>query len=112
MVRAVAALLLMATLALAGCASSDDGGSGEGSAAEGSASAYVKDAPSDDFREVHVVFTEVAVHRSGADEENTTTTMGTATGTSTAIGNTTVTASATASSTVTATNGSHEAGWI
>lgn len=110
MVRPVAAVLLLAALALAGCSANDD--SPDGGSGSGSASAYVKDAPSDDFREVHVVFTQVSVHRSGENEGNTTTTVGTATGTSTAIGNTTVTASVSGSATATSTNASHEAGWI
>lgn len=46
----------------AGCAGSDTAGSG-------SASIYVKDAPSDEFSEVHIVFTDVLVHSSGDDED-------------------------------------------
>ncbi len=38
----------------------------------GSASIYVKDAPTDEFAEIHVVFTEVRVHASGNASENAT----------------------------------------
>lgn len=111
----------MTLLALAGCAS-DSGGSDSGT---GSASLYVKDAPSDDFREVHVLVTEGAVHRSssGGNSTNSTsftgtgTSTSTATGTSTGIGNTSITASVSvsASASVSAsssTGPSSEAGWI
>lgn len=114
--RALPVALLIA-LALSGCSQStnDDGGD-SATGGTGSASAYVKDAPSDDFAEVHVVFTEVAVHRSGGSGPNATSTaVGTSTGLSTSVGNTTVTgsvnATATSNSTVTADAGS-EAGWI
>lgn len=108
------ALLLAALLvavALAGCSSSTSGGDGSGSGT-GSASAYVKDARSDDFKEVHIVFTQVSVHRSadGNGTSNTTAT-GTATGVSTTVGNTTVSASATASATASG-SAAPEAGWI
>jgi hypothetical protein len=49
---------LVALALLAGCAG-DNGA--------GSASIYVKDAVTDDFDEVHVVFTEVRVHAAGND---------------------------------------------
>jgi hypothetical protein len=109
--KALPVALLLLAAALAGCSSStDDGGSG----GSGSASAYVKDKPSDDFREVHLVFTEVAVHRSGGSGNGTSSTgstnsTGTATGVSTGVGNTTLSASVTASATETPTP---EAGWI
>lgn len=97
---------LLIALALAGCSSStsDDGGSP--SSGSGSASAYVKDSPSNDFKEIHLVFTQVSVHRS-ADSNGTGNT--TATGVSTTVANTTVSASASANATATATQ---EAGWI
>lgn len=47
---------------LAGCATSGDG----------SASLYVKDAPTDEFSEVHVVFTEAYVHEGGEEDGNET----------------------------------------
>jgi hypothetical protein len=104
------AFALALAAALAGCttpASEDDGGSPGG---QGSVSAYVKDAPSDDFREVHLVFTQVQVHRSsGGGNETDSTATGTATGISTAVGNTTVTASVNATATSADTQG---AGWI
>ena len=117
-VRALPVALLIA-LALSGCSTdtSDDGGASS-SGGTGSASAYVKDAPSDDFAEVHVVFTEVSVHRSGGDgdsDANTTTTFGTSTGFSTSVGNATVTGSVNAtgtSSANTTTASGPSAGWI
>jgi hypothetical protein len=109
--KALPVALLLLAAALAGCSSStsDDGSSSGGT---GSASAYVKDKPSDDFREVHLVFTQVSVHRSAAGSENetSTTAAGTATGVSTTVGNTTISASATASATATST--AQEAGWV
>lgn len=114
------ALLLVAAVAavaLAGCSSSTTsggGGSGSTSGGTGSASAYVKDKPSDDFREVHIVLTQVSVHRSGGSDGNetsNTTATGTATGVSTTVGNATVSASATASGTVSGST-APEAGWI
>lgn len=48
---------LLTALALAGCTSTSG---------DGSASVYVKDAPTDEFDEIHVVFTTVEVHASGA----------------------------------------------
>lgn len=113
--KALTVALLLALVALAGCSSSTDDGS-TGSGGSGSASAYVKDKPSEDFREVHLVFTQVSVHRSGgsgddgSDNGTATNSTGTATGVSTTVGNTTVSASATASAT--ATSSAQEAGWI
>lgn len=49
-------------LALSGCTANGTG----------SASIYVKDAPTDDFSEIHVVFTGVRVHASGNASENGT----------------------------------------
>ena len=115
--RALPVALLIA-LALSGCSQStnDDGGD-SATGGTGSASAYVKDAPSDDFAEVHVVFTEVAVHRSGGSGSNATSTaVGTSTGLSTSVGNTTVSgsvnATATSNSTVTNDGSGSEAGWV
>jgi hypothetical protein len=106
--KALPVALLLLAAALAGCSSSTSDGDSSGT---GSASAYVKDKPSDDFREVHLVFTEVAVHRSAGTENGTSTTAtGTATGVSTTVGNTTISASATASATATST--AQEAGWV
>ena len=101
--------LLLIALALAGCSSADEApdGGDSGAAGDGSASAYIKDAPSDDFREVHVVVTEAKVHRSAVAGNGTST--ATATSTSTVVANTTVTAAANATATV-GTGG--EAGWI
>jgi hypothetical protein len=111
---ALATFALLAALSLAGCTSSDDadtGGEGDGGAAgDGSASAYIKDAPSDDFREVHVVVTEAKVHRSAVAGNGTSTSTATATGTSTAVANTTVSAGVNATATV--ASGGNEAGWI
>lgn len=56
----VAAVLVSA--AFAGCAATGDG----------SASLYVKDAPTDEFQEVHVVFTEAYVHEGGEEGDNET----------------------------------------
>lgn len=56
---ALAALSLVAAL-LAGC-TSDPG--------QGSASVYVKDAPMDDFDEIHVLFTMVSVHKAGSGDD-------------------------------------------
>lgn len=53
-------ILLLATASLAGCV-------GDGA---GSASIYVKDAATDDFDEIHVVFTAVLVHAAGNDTED------------------------------------------
>lgn len=53
--RLIAVSLLLLTTALAGCTT---GG-------EGSASIYVKDAPTDEFSEIHVVFEKVDVHFDG-----------------------------------------------
>lgn len=53
MMRTIFMLAMLATVALAGCTTSDSG----------TASVYVKDAPTDDFDEIHVAFTKVEVHR-------------------------------------------------
>ncbi len=58
--KAIASILLVLAIALAGCTASGE---------EGSASIYVKDAPTDEFDEIHVVFTEVRVHESGAESD-------------------------------------------
>ena len=72
---AILALLALAGVLTAGCASSGDG----------SASIYVKDAPADDFEEVHVVFTKVEVHAAGGDDgDDDNDEDGNATGNSTA----------------------------
>ncbi|MHB1261204.1 MAG: DUF4382 domain-containing protein [Thermoplasmatota archaeon] len=63
--RALAPVALLIVLALSGCSQSDDGSSG----AMGSASVYVKDAPADEFDEIHVVFTKVQVHAAGSDDD-------------------------------------------
>lgn len=55
----LASLTLVAVLA--GCLGSDE---------QGSASVYVKDAPTDEFDEIHVVFTQVEVHAAGAKDDN------------------------------------------
>lgn len=59
-------VLLMAAVVLAGplagCATTGDG----------SASLYVKDAPTDEFSEVHVVFTKAYVHQGGEEDGNET----------------------------------------
>ena len=114
--RALPVALLIA-LALSGCSTNDDQGDSS-TGGTGSASAYVKDAPSDDFAEVHVVFTEVAVHRSGGSDGNTTTGngTGTSTGVTTSVGNTTVSGSVNAtvsgSANATTSGSASEAGWI
>ena len=63
------ALVLIAitlfAVALAGCTASGSG----------TASVYVKDAPTDEFDEIHVVFTKVEVHRSGDNETGGWTTL-------------------------------------
>lgn len=56
------AALALITVALSGCTAIETG----------SASIYVKDAPTDEFAEIHVVFTEVRVHASGNASENGT----------------------------------------
>lgn len=53
--------LLGLTAMTAGCLGADD---------QGSASVYVKDAPTDEFDEIHVVFTKVEVHAAGAGDAN------------------------------------------
>ncbi|HLF17034.1 MAG TPA: DUF4382 domain-containing protein [Candidatus Thermoplasmatota archaeon] len=56
----VAGLLAMTAVALSGCSSGDGA----------SASIYVKDAATDEFDEIHVVFNEVSIHQSqSADPE-------------------------------------------
>lgn len=60
MARPFLATVLLLTVSLAGCAGTEEGG-------DGSASVYVKDAPADDFAELHVVFTEVRVHAAGGE---------------------------------------------
>lgn len=52
--------LTLFAVALAGCTASGSG----------TASVYVKDAPTDEFDEIHVVFERVEVHRSGNGTEN------------------------------------------
>lgn len=52
----IACLLL--SVALAGCTTEDTG----------TASIYVKDAPVDEFDEIHLLFTKVEIHRSGGNE--------------------------------------------
>ena len=118
---------LVAALMLAGCAGMPSGQDSDqtttgGTGGTGSASAYLKDKPSDDFREVHVVVTEAKVHRSGGDDDGNGTANATATGTSTAVGtstsvgNTTVSGGANVTATVppnsTTTSGSPGAGWV
>jgi hypothetical protein len=114
MARSALVALLLATALLAGCSASDEGS--DEASGSGSASAYIKDAPADDFREVHVLVTEVSVHRSsaGVGSNGTSTTITQSTGTSTTVGNSTVTASATASATGTGapTSAGAESGWI
>jgi hypothetical protein len=44
--------------------------SGCTSPADGSASVYVKDAPTDEFDEIHVVFTQVSVHAAGDGDDD------------------------------------------
>jgi hypothetical protein len=109
-IRALPVALLIA-LALAGCSTSNDADGGD-SGGTGSASAYVKDAPSDAFAEVHVVFTQVSVHRSGGDDSDSN--MTTSMGISTSVGNTTVSGSvnATATSANSTSDPGSEAGWI
>ncbi len=60
--KAISTMLLLSLVALSGCVS-------EGA---GSASIYVKDAATDDFDEIHVVFTKVSVHAGGNDTDNGT----------------------------------------
>lgn len=55
---------LLAAPALAGCMANDDG--------EGSASFYVKDAPTDEFAEIHVVFSSIEVHKAGGSDDDET----------------------------------------
>ncbi len=61
-VALVAALML--AIGLSGCVGSSD------AAEYGSASIYVKDAPTDEFQEIHVVFTSVEVHFAGNGSED------------------------------------------
>ncbi len=60
--RTLSIVLLVTTAALAGCVTSGTG----------SASIYVKDAATDEFDEIHVVFTKVSVHAAGNDTDNGT----------------------------------------
>lgn len=108
--KAAALALSLLVAGLAGCSApaADDGRAGDGdgdgpgstggtgtagtggtsATGTGSASAYVKDAPADEFREIHLVFTHVAVHRSGSDSGNgSSNATGTATGAATSGGN-------------------------
>ena len=61
-IRPLLACLALVAALTAGCADSG----------EGSASVYVKDAPTDEFDEIHVVFTKVEVHAAGegGDEDD------------------------------------------
>lgn len=61
--RSLLLAAVVAGAALSGCATS--GG-------EGSASIYVRDAPTDEFDEIHVVFTDVYIHEGGEDDGNET----------------------------------------
>lgn len=108
--RLLALALSMTALVVSGCSQPGHESEQQGGAT-GSASAYVKDAPSDDFREVHVTFTQVFVHRSSG---STMTTTSDGTGVSTAVGNVTATASATATGSAngTTTDSGSEAGWV
>lgn len=69
-------MVLLTTAGLAGCTApaplTDDGAQEEMQSSEGSASLYVQDAPTDEFAEIHVVFTSVEVHRTdrGGDEDD------------------------------------------
>lgn len=54
------AACLAAAFVLPGCASDGDG----------TASFYVKDAATDEFREVHLVITQVSIHQSGGNESS------------------------------------------
>ncbi|MES2154072.1 MAG: DUF4382 domain-containing protein [bacterium] len=56
---AIPCVLLFLLAALSGCSSGGDG----------TASAYVKDAVSNDFREVHLVITQVSIHQSAGGNE-------------------------------------------
>lgn len=58
---AMFALMTLLAALVAGCTA--PGG-------EGSASIYVKDAPTDEFDEIHVVFTQVAVHAAGSSDDD------------------------------------------
>lgn len=57
--------LLITSTVLSGCVGSDDG--------EGSASFYVKDAPTDEFSEIHVLFTKIEVHAASDDSDDNAT---------------------------------------
>lgn len=57
-------LVIAMAVALSGCTVAIDG--------VGSASIFVKDAVTDDFDELHVVFTEVRVHAAGNDTDDAT----------------------------------------
>jgi hypothetical protein len=92
----LSALLLLASLA--GCAGGDGG--------DGSASVYVKDAVTDEFTEVHVVFTDVSVHRSGGGGDE-----GTPTGSDNGTGNGTG-GNSTLTGTNTTEDGGSQAGWM
>lgn len=59
--RVLALTVLLMTAFLAGCTTTEG---------EGSASIYVKDAPTDEFSEIHVVFTKVLIHKAGGEEES------------------------------------------
>lgn len=84
--RTIIAVLIAISMATAGCTSdtSDDAAgtadksetsTGSSSsqydeAGEGSASIYVQDAPTDEFKEIHVVFTKVTIHAAGTDGDD------------------------------------------
>ncbi|HUR25590.1 MAG TPA: DUF4382 domain-containing protein [Candidatus Thermoplasmatota archaeon] len=59
---AMFALVILAAALVAGCTAPEAG--------QGSASVYVKDAPADEFDEIHVVFTQVAVHAAGSGDDD------------------------------------------
>ncbi len=62
-------VMLLAVTALAGCTASEG---------QGSASIYVKDAATDEFDEIHLVFTKVTIHAAGEENatDNSTSTAG------------------------------------
>lgn len=122
--RVAFVLLLLASVALAGCATDDPEDSGQ----TGTVGFAVTDAPTDEFAKVEVTFSRVAIHRSGGGSSdgnastsvsltNSSTATGTGTSTSTlttAPGNLSLSGSVSATASVGATSSgpASEAGWV
>lgn len=74
--KATIVLMAISVAAFSGCVDSESG----------SASFYVKDAPTDEFDEIHVVFSKIMVHKSGGTNNETDNETGNETDNETASG--------------------------